>query len=367
MAAGLADLTRADRYTQVATAAGEWVKNAAVSAEGGRAWPTVAGKPERVDPSLLGAEAGVILFLIDLWRTTGSPEAAAAVVDAVRRVGVLAASTDRWGLYDGLSGMALSAARAAEALGDDDLAAIAASLVDQLLRGARPTPANGLEWPALPAPDGRGPWNELYRGLAGIGLVLLELDHRDEAAACGNRLVHLALRGDIGHWWRSRPDDHKPAPNIAHGTTGIAYFVATLGMETGEERYGQMALDGAVYLLSIARTDVDTCAVHHHEGDGRDLYTLGWCSGPPGLGCLFVRLHQLTADRAWLTWAERAARTVTTSGLPSRLYPGFWDNVGHCCGSAGVADFIWVWLRRPTTASGATSPTSCSTTSVTEP
>jgi hypothetical protein len=30
----------------------------------------------------------------------------------------------------------------------------------------------------------------------------------------------------------------------------------------------------------------------------------------------------------------------TTSGLPARRYPGFWDNVGQCCGSAGVADFL---------------------------
>lgn len=246
-----ADLTRADRYVEIATAAGEWVKNAAVSGEDGRTWPTVAGKPETVDPSLLGAEAGVILFLVDLWRTTGSPEAAAAVVDAVRRIGAVAPSADRWGLYDGLSGLALSAARAADAL-DDDLGVTVASLVDQLLRESRPTPGHGLEWPALPPPDGRGPWNELYRGLAGIGLVLLELDHRDQAVACGNRLVDLALRADVGCWWRSRPDDYKPAPNIAHGTTGIAYFLATLGIATGEHRYGQMALDGARYLLSIA-------------------------------------------------------------------------------------------------------------------
>lgn len=31
---------------------------------------------------------------------------------------------------------------------------------------------------------------------------------------------------------------------------------------------------------------------------------------------------------------------MTTSGIPERLHPGFWDNVGHCCGSAGVADFM---------------------------
>ena len=81
--------------------------------------------------------------------------------------------------------------------------------------------------------------------------------------------------------------------------------------------------------------------MHHHEVDGTDLFTMGVCSGPPGLGCLFVRLHQLTGDSTWLDWAARTARTVSTSGIPARLYPGFWDNVAQCCGSAGVADFFF--------------------------
>ena len=33
-----------------------------------------------------------------------------------------------------------------------------------------------------------------------------------------------------------------------------------------------------------------------------------------------------------------------TSGLPARLHPGFWDNDGRCCGTAGVADvFLDAW------------------------
>ena len=27
---------------------------------------------------------------------------------------------------------------------------------------------------------------------------------------------------------------------------------------------------------------------------------------------------------------------MTTSGLPERIRPGFWDNSGRCCGTAGV-------------------------------
>ena len=28
------------------------------------------------------------------------------------------------------------------------------------------------------------------------------------------------------------------------------------------------------------------------------------------------------------------------SGLPERKYPGFWDNDGRCCGTAGVGDVL---------------------------
>jgi lantibiotic modifying enzyme len=31
---------------------------------------------------------------------------------------------------------------------------------------------------------------------------------------------------------------------------------------------------------------------------------------------------------------------VLTSGLPARLRPGFWDNDGRCCGTAGVGDIL---------------------------
>jgi hypothetical protein len=34
------------------------------------------------------------------------------------------------------------------------------------------------------------------------------------------------------------------------------------------------------------------------------------------------------------------------SGIPERLRPGFWDNDGRCCGTAGVGDvFLSSWQR----------------------
>ena len=80
----------------------------------------------------------------------------------------------------------------------------------------------------------------------------------------------------------------------------------------------------------------------HHEPDaaGRSLYYLGWCHGPAGTARLWYRLWQATGDRAWLDWASRSARAIVASGIPEQATPGFWNNVGVCCGSAGVAGFF---------------------------
>jgi hypothetical protein len=37
---------------------------------------------------------------------------------------------------------------------------------------------------------------------------------------------------------------------------------------------------------------------------------------------------------------QRCLRSVLASGVPRRLRPGFWDNDGRCCGTAGVGDVL---------------------------
>lgn len=35
-----------------------------------------------------------------------------------------------------------------------------------------------------------------------------------------------------------------------------------------------------------------------------------------------------------------SARTVLKSGIPDNRLPGFWNNVGQCCGNAGIGEFF---------------------------
>ena len=37
---------------------------------------------------------------------------------------------------------------------------------------------------------------------------------------------------------------------------------------------------------------------------------------------------------------QRCFNSILASGVPRRLRPGFWDNDGRCCGTAGVGDIL---------------------------
>ena len=41
---------------------------------------------------------------------------------------------------------------------------------------------------------------------------------------------------------------------------------------------------------------------------------------------------------AWLR--QQCLDAILASGVPARLRPGFWDNDGRCCGTAGVGDVL---------------------------
>lgn len=57
---------------------------------------------------------------------------------------------------------------------------------------------------------------------------------------------------------------------------------------------------------------------------------------PAGDAQVFRLLGAVTKDPAWAAVADRCWHTVTHCGLPRRIRPGFWDNNGRCCGTAGV-------------------------------
>jgi hypothetical protein len=140
-------------------------------------------------------------------------------------------------------------------------------------------------------------------------------------------------------------------PNFSHGLAGIATALACAGVELGRPDLTTAAAGGAEHLVTLADTAGDGFVVPRtipNNKPDQDDVTFTWCHGPTGTSLLFRALEgagvDVVAGESPSSWHRRCLHAVRTSGLPDRVYPGFWDNDGRCCGTAGVGDvFLDSW------------------------
>ena len=142
-----------------------------------------------------------------------------------------------------------------------------------------------------------------------------------------------------------RPEDLRELPNFSHGTAGAAAALALTGRMLGRPDLVETAVRGAEHLVALANTE-------HHGFELRNAFpprdtdefpvSYGWCHGPTGTSYLFAALELAGVDsvagESPASWHRRCLTSVVNSGLPMRISPGFWDNDGRCCGTAGVGD-----------------------------
>jgi lantibiotic modifying enzyme len=361
-----------DRYRGAARRAADWLAATAVEEDGGLTWPYRPGVSPETDSSLAWGAPGVTWFFIEHHLATGDARSLDMAVGGGKWLQAQlaqAGGTVEPGLFTGLAGFAV----VFEALGrigidsQDDVQRV----FELLVYRAQPT-RDGVNWDDI---------TEVLWGTAGIGFLLLSRGPAvigsqalQLATQAGDWLLSVAhparggLRWDMGEGpARERPQlNHIWFPNFAHGTAGIAAFLARLGAATGEARFTDAALSASRWVLNTCRTEGNTCAAHHHDPPARPgdvgmgppredrdvspLYTMGWCHGPPGLGWFFRELQLATGDAIWADWIARTGRAVRNSGIPERKEPGFWDNLGRCCGSAGVAEYfldLHAWRSDP--------------------
>lgn len=335
-------------YLVAAERTGDWLLSTAERSPQGWYWPDRPGAPAEVIPGLGWGTAAPTMFFVEAFRTTGDERWLSAAREGTRWMeNHLDASAAEWagcGLFTGVGGWAVVLDELADAAGDEQASDLARRVLETVAARASGT-------------DGRVHWHDLTEilwGTAGIGCLMLALgtDYLGPAAVelavgAGDWLLTQAEAAPTGIRWSlgpeyeaRRPDDKRRFPNFAHGAAGIAFFLARLAQVTGERRFLEASLAGTEWIMTTVRTDHDTCAAFHHDPGGTELFTLGWCHGPPGLGWLFRQLELTTGSATWRTWLRRAARADLLSGIPARKEPGFWDNVARCCGSAGVAEFF---------------------------
>jgi lantibiotic modifying enzyme len=326
-------------YLGAALKAAHWIHTARIETAHGVTWPANPLDAKTVSRDLYTGASGVVLFELELYEQARDPshlaEACAGADDLLAAVAgdEIAAS----GLYDGVAGVMFVLAETYRASLEPKYWRGVERCRDLLARRARRA-GRGVEW---------NDSTDVISGGAGIGIALLDLHRRfgdrtcaELARGAAERLVELGQADSDGVRWMISPSVDREYPNFSHGTAGVSYFLATAYGATHESEFIGAALRGATYLKRIAKTDGDSCLIFHHTKGGEDRYYLSWCHGPAGTARLFHRLGQVTGDRGWRGWVERAARGIAATGIPEQRTPGFWNNVSQCCGNAGVADFF---------------------------
>jgi hypothetical protein len=309
----------------LAAGALEWLLASARSGQVGPVWSNTRSDGE-LDPTLYSGAAGIIVTLLEAYRHFGDDRYADTATKAGRQ---LAADTDGWehcSLYFGLTGMAVALHALHDVTGDSHAGLVATHVMDRVR--AR---FDGERW---------GDQFELLGGNAGIALGALHVGDLDLAVTAVTPYQHSAEQTPGGVHWEVRAGMPARFHHISHGTLGIVMALAAVGHAANRADLVDLALAGAADVVNRNEAAPDGFLVPHsdpqHKPDLIERYSYGWCHGPAGDAQVFRLLSQITGDPAWSTRADQCWHTITGSGLPQRLQPGFWDNNGRCCGTAGV-------------------------------
>ncbi|WP_282088439.1 lanthionine synthetase LanC family protein [Streptomyces tendae] len=337
---------RSEVYRDVGEAAWSWVLDHVREAEGPWLVQTVVeGGAETVAPpqdrdSLYAGIAGLAPVLAEIaqYRELSAREAALAA-GIVTRLSAQAGQRTEPSLYDGLAGDATALRLLAP--GEEAVA---------LRRLAALATGDGWKTTLDVEPGSDAPLTDIIMGTAGVVMtaVWAKSEFAEAIATTGGEaLLRAADRTEAGLDWGMTPGRPSRAPNYSHGTAGIAAALAVAGTALDRRDFIEAAVEGARHVLSVGSLEAAGFVVPHTIPPSKrevEPVTYTWCHGPAGTSHLFTALaHAGVAEVAGHDVDElrhRCMTSILTSGLPQRLRPGFWDNDGRCCGTAGVGDVL---------------------------
>lgn len=319
-------MTADDQVEELAVDALRWMRGAARdTGGGGLGWP-VAPSDDEVDPMLYNGTAGVVPVLLEAWRHFGDDSYADTALRATRSLADAVDDHPDHSLYFGLTGIALVLRAVHRELGAETAGAAADRALDRVR-----SDFDGTRW---------GDLFELMGGNAGIGLGALAAGDADLAVRALEPYLTTAETTEGGVTWEYRLGARPRLHHVSHGTLGIAHALAAVGAATGRADLVELARAGVADVVARDEGGPDGFLVPHsdplHRPDVVQRFSYGWCHGPAGDAQVFRLLRDVLGDPVWTELADRCWHTVTRSGLPRRLRPGFWDNNGRCCGTAGV-------------------------------
>jgi lantibiotic modifying enzyme len=324
-------------YLEKALQAEKWIRSLRIESPQGTTWPISPGDTSKV-MNLYSGSAGVILFYLELFQATQDEqfleEAKNGADFLLYYLPEKEQGYDEIGLYTGLSGICYTLEKVHEVTKAERFK-VGLNRYHQLLMSKAKTVDNVIDWG----------YTDIVYGASGIGLYLLNSTQHVAAKKGAVKTGRGLLSADLGakkdsRWYMDTAMVKRDyyMPNFSHGTAGVCYFFTRLYTLTNEKEFLDAALAGANHLEAIENKDA--WIYHHDKEDGKDLYYLSWCHGPAGTARLYYELYKTTKDVKWLDKIKRAAQALMVCGIPDKQTSGFWNNVGSCCGSAGVAEFF---------------------------
>jgi lantibiotic modifying enzyme len=195
--------------------------------------------------------------------------------------------------------------------------------------------------------DDPGRCTDIISGDAGILLAVLGDGPvpggvvSDAAQLLADGLVGLAVDRPDGLHWFMDPEHPSLMPGFSHGTAGVAYALAAAGQALHRDDLVAVAVRAADGLLALGdRPDGWALPLQIPARPDRPPVNFGWCHGPTGTVRLFALLDAIDPQARWQRGIEGCLQALRDSRLPQRLYPGYWDNVARCCGTAGVGQML---------------------------
>lgn len=302
----------------------DWLVASARVTEHGVAWADTRGADD-LNPNLYNGGAGIVMTLLEAYRHYDDDRFGDLALATSRDLGVMAATWEHCSLYFGLTGMAVALQAVHEVLGDS-LARANALKVLELVHNR----FDGERW---------SDQFELLGGNAGIGLGALRVGDIDLAVMAVTPYIHQAERTKTGINWEVREGTPARFHHISHGTLGIVEALAAVGAASKRPDLIDLALAGALDVVSRNESEDGFLVPHsdpQHRPEVVERHSYGWCHGPAGDAQVFRLLAAVTGEDKWMELTDRCWRTLLESGVPERARPGFWDNSGRCCGTAGV-------------------------------
>jgi lantibiotic modifying enzyme len=332
-------------YRELGEAAWAWVLGQVREADGPWLPEVVPGDGQPPGPgedrdSLYAGIAGLAPVLAEIGQYRALSGAEQVLADGiVARLSVMARTRIEPSLYSGLGGDVTALKLLAPGAERVALARLAELM----------TPA-GWNTTLEFEPGSVAPVTDLVGGAAGVVLAAVWAggEHARDIAAVGGRcLLRAADRTGNGLDWAMLPGWPYRMPNYSHGTAGVATALAVAGAALGRDDFVTAARHGAQHLLAVGSLADGGFVVPHtlpRSSWPVDPVTYTWCHGPAGTSYLFAALAHAGVDTVAglpvTRLRQQCLHSLVTSGIPQRLRPGFWDNDGRCCGTAGVGEVL---------------------------